>query len=291
MVCTTMCATAERPCGIFSVMDAATSEVRQPAHGTSFDELVSRALEAPIKGWNFDWLQGRATEDRTSWHYAERARALLATASSALDLDTGGGEVLTFIASFPPRMVATESWPPNVEFARKRLGPLGVEVVDTTGEAMLPFSAESFDVVLSRHPVRGRSASADAAMWWHEAARVLRRSGRFFSQQVGGRGMQELAAAMGRPPSASKEPWNVKAAARMALGAGLVVDEAREEFVRTVFFDIGAVVYYLRLVIWIVPGFSVETHREHLRRLDERIRAEGPLVTHGHRILLSATKP
>jgi hypothetical protein len=77
----------------------------------------------------------------------------------------------------------------------------------------------------------------------------------------------------------------------MASDVGLVALEAQEEFRRTVFFDIAAVVYYLRLVVWIVPGFSVETQGEYLRRLDERIRAQGPLVTHGHRILTYATKP
>ncbi|GAB7146813.1 hypothetical protein LRC537489_00450 [Mycobacterium riyadhense] len=37
----------------------------------------------------------------------------LATASAALDIHTGDGEVLAGAEKFPPTMVATESWPPN----------------------------------------------------------------------------------------------------------------------------------------------------------------------------------
>jgi len=30
----------------------------------SFDELVTEATSADVTGWGFDWLQGRATEER-----------------------------------------------------------------------------------------------------------------------------------------------------------------------------------------------------------------------------------
>ena len=41
-----------------------------PAMGRSFEELVAEAQAAPIEGWDFSWLDGRATEDRPSWGYA-----------------------------------------------------------------------------------------------------------------------------------------------------------------------------------------------------------------------------
>ena len=33
----------------------------------SFDELVSEADAAPVDGWDFSWLDVRATEERPSW--------------------------------------------------------------------------------------------------------------------------------------------------------------------------------------------------------------------------------
>jgi hypothetical protein len=36
----------------------------------SFDELIDEAADAPIHGWDFTWLESRATEERPPWHYS-----------------------------------------------------------------------------------------------------------------------------------------------------------------------------------------------------------------------------
>jgi hypothetical protein len=56
------------------------------------------------------------------------------------------------------------------------------------------------------------------------------------------------------------------------------------------FHDVGAMVYYLRKVIWMVPDFSVEKYRDRLRELHEQIRAEGPFVSTVRRFLIEARK-
>ncbi len=89
----------------------------------------------------------------------------LASVRSALDLDTGGGEVLSEAGKFPERMVATEGWPPNARRAAERLGPRGVEVVEATTDAPLPFPDHSFELVTARHP----PVRPD----WNEIHRVL----------------------------------------------------------------------------------------------------------------------
>ena len=67
--------------------------------------------------------------------------------------------------------------------------------------------------------------------------------------------------------------------------------DLREERLRTVFNDVGAVVYFLRLVIWIVPGFTVEGFRDRLRELHENIQRHGPFVAHASRFLIEAKRP
>jgi hypothetical protein len=57
------------------------------------------------------------------------------------------------------------------------------------------------------------------------------------------------------------------------------------------FFDVGAMVYYLRKVIWMVPDFSVEKYHDRLRDLHEHIRAEGSFVSTVRRFLIEARKP
>ena len=74
----------------------------------------------------------------------------------------------------------------------------------------------------------------------------------------------------------------------MAEAAGLRVVTARMERLRVEFFDIGAVVYFLRKVIWTVPGFSSERYRDRLAELHEQIRREGSFVAHSTRVLFEA---
>jgi hypothetical protein len=76
----------------------------------------------------------------------------MATVESALDIQTGGGEVLATIPKAPSRLVATESWPPNLEVARRNLAAHGAIVVAVDDEADLPFETASFELVVSRHP-------------------------------------------------------------------------------------------------------------------------------------------
>ena len=81
--------------------------------------------------------------------------------------------------------------------------------------------------------------------------------------------------------------WSVQAAER----AGLEVTDLREFRGRMEFYDIAAVVHFLRKVIWIVPGFSVAGYAGRLRELHERIEASGPFTATSVRFLIEARKP
>src|SRR4051794_30703396 len=109
----------------------------------TFDELVAEGEAAPITGWDFSWLEGRGTEERPSWGYSGMVAGRLAHAPAALDIETGGGEMLAGVGPFAGLMVATEPWPPNVPIAADRLRPLGGHVVAHRG-AELPFRDECF---------------------------------------------------------------------------------------------------------------------------------------------------
>ena len=63
------------------------------------------------------------------------------------------------------------------------------------------------------------------------------------------------------------------------------------ERLRATFADVGAVVYFLRLVIWIVPDFSVGKYRDRLADMHWEIATNGPFVTHATRFMIEATKP
>jgi hypothetical protein len=64
--------------------------------------------------------------------------------------------------------------------------------------------------------------------------------------------------------------------------------DLRAEALRLEFFDVAAVIVFLRKVVWTVPSFTVDAYREQLRALDERIRRNGPFVAHSQRFLIEA---
>lgn len=73
----------------------------------SFQDLVAEGNAVQTEGWDFSWFEGRATEQRPSWGYQRLIGERLAGVESALDLPTGGGEVLAGVPVAPPRLVAT----------------------------------------------------------------------------------------------------------------------------------------------------------------------------------------
>ena len=244
-----------------------------------FDDLVAEAAGVDVSGWDFSWLDGRATEERPSWGYQRVMSERLAAVTAALDIQTGGGEVLAGAKRFPLTMAATESWPPNVALAARRLHPRGVVVVADPDEPPLPFADDSFDLVTSRHP---------ATVWWEEIARVLRPGGTYLAQHVGPETLSELYEFLLGPQQQVQHMRHPDRERADAEAAGLSIRTLRMERLRVEFFDVGAVVYFLRKVIWTVPDFSVERYRRRLRDLHERICRDGVFLAHSSRLLIDA---
>ncbi|MFE5403487.1 methyltransferase domain-containing protein [Streptomyces sp. NPDC056580] len=254
----------------------------------SFEDLVAEGAAVPTEGWDFSWFEGRADEARPSWGYARSAGERLARAGAALDVQTGGGEVLDFALGRaepdrPHLVAATEGWPPNIARATALLRPRGVVVVAAADDAPLPFADGAFDLVLSRHPVTPH---------WAEIARVLRPGGTYFAQHVGPASVFELVEYFRGPqPESARRGRDPEGERKDAEAAGLEVVELRAERLRMEFHDIAAVVHFLRKVVWMVPGFTVEEYRPRLRALHERIEKDGPFVAHSARHLFDARKP
>jgi SAM-dependent methyltransferase len=246
--------------------------------------LVAEGESAPIAGWDFSWFEGRAMEERPSWGYARMLVPRVGDSESVLDVQTGGGEVFAEVlgqmVDAPQLRAATESWPLNAEIAHRNLGPLGVRVAEVDDEAALPFPSQTFDLVMSRHPT---------VTIWDEIARVLRSGGSYFSQQIGAGSNRELSDFMMGPQPVS-DLRSTERALALASRAGFNVIDVREETLRTEFYDIGAVIYFLRMVPWTVPGFSVDAFRSQVVAMHEHIVREGAFCAHSRRFLIEANK-
>lgn len=199
-----------------------------------------------------------------------------------LDIDAGTGNMLGDIPRLPPLAVATDAYEPSIQAAAPRLRSRGAYLVQTRGDRQaLPFADATFDLIISRHPVE---------TWWREIARVLEPGGHYFSQQVGPHTLRELSEfLMGPLPSGSRR--DPERARQAAGAAGLVVDDLRTERTKVVFYDIGAVVYFLRVVVWTVPDCTVGRYGSELRRLHDHIEDNGAFETTSSRFLIDARRP
>ena len=86
-------------------------------------------------------------EDGFSWDYSGLANERLGSASAAVELYTGVGEVSSAANHFADVMYATEPYKPNLSIAKTRLCSLGVQVL-AAGEKL---PADPFNLVLNRY--------------------------------------------------------------------------------------------------------------------------------------------
>jgi SAM-dependent methyltransferase len=244
-----------------------------------YEELIHEALTTPFEGWDFAVFRGRmTTEGALPWDYEELVRERLPRTAALLDLGTGGGELLASLAPLPPRTAATEGHPPNVPIARRRLEPLGVEVAEVSKAGALPFPDGSFDLIVDRHEAYDP----------REVRRLLTRGGTFVTQQVAGRDLEEINQALDAPPHEGHD-WDLATATSALTAVGLDMAWSGEATLTTAFHDVGALVLFLRVVSWQVPGFDVRTYDAGLRALHADMERGRPLRATAHRFALLAT--
>jgi len=251
----------------------------------SRNELYSFLVEEydhPFKGWDFSYITGtgRMSEGPRKWSYGSIVLSRIRQSSALLDIATGGGELLASFSPLPRVTCATESYKPNVPIARERLKPLGVEVFETGENGLLPFNDEKFDLVIDRHESYSPS----------EVFRVLRPGGWFVTQQVGDKNDIDLRKLLGATRF-KPNPWNLKLAADQLKKSGFVIVSRRQGYHKTRYFDLGALVYHLKAVPWIIPDFSVRRYFPVLTKLNSVVERDGYLEVRNHRFLVVAVKP
>lgn len=236
---------------------------------------------AHIHGWDFSHIHGRYDEERDlPWDYDTVVKKYLDPTKKLMDFDTGGAEYLLSL-NHPFEMTsATEGYEPNVELCKELLLPKGIDFRECSDCTHIPYSDESFDVMINRH------GSLDAT----EIYRLLKKNGIFITEQVGAENDRDLTEMVlpGTPMpfpeiflSIQKEKFEK---------AGFTIVEAKEAYRPIKFFDIGAFVWFARIIEWEFPGFSVDRCFEKLLEMQSKIENDGVVEGTIHRFLLVAKK-
>jgi SAM-dependent methyltransferase len=197
-----------------------------------------------------------------------------------LDMGTGGGEFLSRLQPLPLATCATEGYVPNVSIARQRLEPIGVEIYEVGTDGQLPFVDSQFELVINRHEYYNPK----------EVLRVLKPGCRFITQQVGGQNGQNLNVLLGAE-NYQYAHWSLDYAVGELQEAGWHIIEQKEDAPIMRFYDVGAIVYYLKAVPWQILDFSVGKYLDKLLEIHNRICRQGYVDVLTHRFLIIAEKP
>ena len=240
--------------------------------------LWKKEERASFSGWDFSYIHGRLKEEKPSWDYIREAKKLVKNAMAVLDMGTGGGENFSKLGPFPKHTIATEGWLPNIPVARKKLEPLGVKIVAVDESGRLPFKNDEFDIVLNRHSGFDR----------REVFRILQKDGIFFTQQVSGNNLQDLIEEF-RGDTQFKE-WNAEKEKGRLEKVGFRVEIAKDWKGKAEFKDVGAIVYFLKAIPWVVKDFSVDAYLPILKKLQTKADSGKKLVFKETRFLIKARK-
>ena len=236
---------------------------------------------AHIKGWDFSHIHGRyEEEDRLPWNYESIVRSVLKDEMKLLDYDTGGGEFLLSLGHPYKNTSATEGYPPNVKLCKEKLLPLGIDLRECDNAAHIPFADASFDIIINRH------GSFDPP----ELYRLLKPGGLFITQQVGSENDRDLVKLV--LPDAEK-PFpheNLRERRAQLTDAGFEILQADETFGPISFCDVGAFVWFARIIEWEFPGFSVDRCFNRLLKLQETVERDGKIEGTTHRYMIAARK-
>lgn len=235
-----------------------------------------------FSGWDFSFISetGRMKSEPLSWSYGSTAFQLIQHAKSMLDMGTGGGELLSMLQPFPPTIYATEGYAPNVPISRKKLEPLGVIVVEVKVDDALPLQDAQFDLIVNQHESYAAS----------EVNRILSPNGIFLTQQAGGLDCAELNKQFGTPLNSEFASWSLETACNELKENGFTILDAKEEFPLQRFYDIGAIVYYLKAIPWQIPDFTVERYYEELYRIHKIMLQKGYFDVKQHRFIIKAIR-
>ncbi|MCA1037391.1 class I SAM-dependent methyltransferase [Bacillus infantis] len=247
-----------------------------------FDFLVKQA-EKEFTGWDFSYLTetGRMASEPLAWNYTNWVLPEMLNAASMLDMGTGGGEFLSLLSPLPSYTAATEGYGPNIEIAAERLRPLGIEVYEVKDDSGLPFGDRLFDLVINRHE------SYDT----QEVNRILKPGGVFITQQVGGTDNLGLNRMLGAKEDFGHEGWHLEKAVRQLEDAGFHIVDSYEAYPYTRFYDVGAILYYLKAIPWQIEGFTAARYEKKLRELHGEIQRTGYTEVRSHRFIIKAQKP
>jgi SAM-dependent methyltransferase len=243
-------------------------------------EDLQKELAIKFEGWDFSYFEKNQSlkEYPIEWNYRYIVESNISENQYLLDLGTGGGEFLSSLKGLPKHTFATEGYIPNVELAKNRLNKIGIDVREIL-DNIIPYDDNEFDIVINRHESYLES----------EICRVLKKDGIYITQQVGGLNDIELCMWFDVEHN-DFDHWCMNKAAKQLEKSGIKITDQKECITKQRFFNIKAVIYYLKCIPWLIDDFSLEKYWIDIKRLNKFINTNGHYDVTNHRFLIVGEK-
>jgi len=233
-----------------------------------------------MKGWDFSHIETRWSEEGLPFDYRTSVLNHLDSTMTLLDMGTGGGEFLLSLNHPYQLTYATEGYRPNYDYCVEQLGPLGITTKYIDKKDHIPYEDQLFDMVINKHS----SYKLD------EVKRVLKPGGLFITQQVGAYNNRSLSQEFIKDFELPAKDNKLKVQERLFKEEGFEILDQGEAFPELKFYDIGALVFFCKKIIWEFPDFSVDRYYDQLLDLHRRCQADGYISSKEHRFFIVARK-
>ena len=142
------------------------------------------------------------------------------------------------------------------------------------------FEENEFDIVINRHE----------AFNLNEVKRILKNGGYFITQQVGWRNNNDLSEKLIENFIPQFKGHDLKHNLEELKKIGFDVLFSSEEFPKIKFFDVGAIVYFAKIIEWEFPRFSVNSSFKQLCKLQNELELNKYVESTEHRFIIVAKK-
>lgn len=241
-------------------------------------ELWLKIENKDFVGWDFTYLNGRTKEEKLPWKYRNIIDEYLKQTDKLLDMGTGGGEFLLTLNHPYQNTSVTEAWEPNVNLCFEKLSPLGIEVKQVYDDELLPFEDNCFDIIINRH----ENYNVE------EVKRILKDGGIFITQQVGGKNNYSLSNKLIEDFQPMYPNLNLEMEKQKFISENFEIIYSNEFFPWLRFYDMEALIYFVKIIEWEFPGFSVESNFEQLKCLHNAMLNIGYVESIEHRFMIIA---
>ena len=196
-------------------------------------------------------------------------------------MGTSGGELLLSFKHPYQNTSVTEAYPPNIKLCQDKLTPLGITVYPILDDdKLINIGDNLFDIVLNHHE------SYDIK----EIKRVLKDNGLFITQQVGAYNNYDLISYFDENYKIKFPDVTLDKAIKSLEENGFEIIYKNQYFSKNHFLDLGALVYFAKIIKWEFVDFSVERYIDKLEKLNEILKNKGYIESTEDRFMIVAKK-